>query len=203
MKANLFFKLVASILFVNLLALQNLFAAGFHYQFDLTAKLVNNPQNEITAIQMSWVYDKELSAILMDGEDLSEAKREETLKRRAADILTGLRDVNYFTTVSIDKTAIEFAEVETYALHLNKESRLQLNLTLPFKEKQILQGHSLEILVTDDSAIGLATFIDTDHMLLSDELKALCKAPSLIQRTLAEIDGHAQITETMTIDCKA
>lgn len=203
MKANLFFKLVASILFVNLLALQNLFAAGFHYQFDLTAKLVNNPQNEITAIQMSWVYDKELSAILMDGEDLSEAKREETLKRRAADILTGLRDVNYFTTVSMDKTAIEFAEVETYALHLNKESRLQLNLTLPFKEKQILQGHSLEILVTDDSAIGLATFIDMDHMLLSDELKALCKAPSLIQRTLAEIDGHAQITETMTIDCKA
>jgi ABC-type uncharacterized transport system substrate-binding protein len=203
MKANLFFKLVASILFVNLLALQNLFAAGFHYQFDLTAKLVNNPQNEITAIQMSWVYDKELSAILMDGEDLSEAKREETLKRRAADILTGLRDVNYFTTVSMDKTAIEFAEVETYALHLNKESRLQLNLTLPFKEKQILQGHSLEILVTDDSAIGLATFIDTDHMLLSDALKALCKAPSLIQRTLAEIDGHAQITETMTIDCKA
>lgn len=203
MKAKLLFKYVASLIIVNLLTLQSALSAGFHYQLDLTAKLVNTPQNEVTAIQMSWIYDKELSAILMDGEDLSEAKKEETLKRRAADILTGLRDVKYFTTVSIDKKVIEYAEVETYALRLNKESRLQLNLTLPFKEKQNLKGRSLEIVVTDDSAVGLATFIDTDHMLLSDELKALCKAPSLIQRTLAEIDGHAQITETMTIDCKA
>ena len=202
MKTDSLLKIVASIIFVNFLTVQSLFAAGFHYQLDLTAKLANNPQNEVTAIQMSWVYDKELSAILMDGEDLSEAKREETLKKRAADILNGLQEVKYFTTVMIDKKVIEYAAVETYALRLNKESRLQLNLTLPLKEKQILKGRTLEIVVTDDSAVGLATFIDTDHMLLSDEIKALCKPPALVQKKLAEIDGHAQITETMTIDCK-
>lgn len=202
MKAISLLKIVTSAIFVNFLAIQSLFAAGFHYQLDLTAKLVNNPQNEVTAIQMSWVYDKELSAILMDGEDLSEAKREETLKKRAADILNGLQEVKYFTTVMIDKKVIEYAEVETYALRLNKESRLQLNLTLPLKQKQVLKGRTLEIVVTDDSAVGLATFIDTSHMLLSDEIKALCKPPALEQKKLTEIDGHAQITETMTIDCK-
>jgi ABC-type uncharacterized transport system substrate-binding protein len=202
MKAISLLKIVTSAIFVNFLAIQSLFAAGFHYQLDLTAKLVNNPQNEVTAIQMSWVYDKELSAILMDGEDLSEAKREETLKKRAADILNGLQEVKYFTTVMIDKKVIEYAEVETYALRLNKESRLQLNLTLPLKQKQALKGRTLEIVVTDDSAVGLATFIDTSHMLLSDEIKALCKPPALEQKKLTEIDGHAQITETMTIDCK-
>lgn len=179
------------------------FAAGFHYQLDLTAKLVNTPQGDLTAIQMSWVYDKELSAILMDGEDLSEAKREETLKKRAADILKGLSEVKFFTTVLLDGVALPFLEVETYALRLNKESRLQLNLTLPLKETQPLKDHVLTIIVSDDSAVGLATFIDTSHMLLSDQLKTVCKEPTLLQKKLAEIDGHAQITETMTIDCTA
>jgi ABC-type uncharacterized transport system substrate-binding protein len=201
MKANSLFRLVTRAIFINFLAIPSLLAAGFHYQLDLTAKLVNNPQHEVTAIQMSWIYDKELSMILMDGEDLSEEKRQQTLKKRAADILDGLREVKYFTTVLKDTKVIEYAEVETYDLRLNKESRLQLNLTLPLKEKQVLKGHTLEIVVTDDSAIGLATFIDTNHMLLSDEIKALCKPPTLVQRKLAEVDGHAQVTETMTIDC--
>jgi len=184
------------------LTMQTSFAAGFHYQLDLTAKLVKNPQNKLTAIKMSWIYDKELSAILMDGEDLSEAKREATLKKRAADILSGLTDVKYFTSVSLDKKPIEFTVVETYTLRLNKESRLQMNLTLPLKENQKLNGHVLEMVVTDDSAVGLATFIDTNHMLLGEHFKATCKAPTLVQKQLAEVDGHAQVTETMTIDCR-
>jgi len=182
--------------------MQSSFAAGFHYQLDLTAKLVNNPENELTAIQMSWIYDKELSAILMDGEDLSEAKREASLKKRAADILSGLSDVKYFTTLLLDKNALEFADVEKYQLRLNKESRLQMNLTLPLKKSHTLKGHTLDIVVTDDSAVGLATFIDTSHMLLGEKFKATCKAPTLVQKQLAEIDGHAQITETMTINCQ-
>ena len=202
MNVNTFFKIITGAIFINCLAINSLFAAGFHYQLDLTAKLVNNPQNEVTAIQMSWVYDKDLSAILMDGEDLSEAKREDTLKKRAADILNGLKEVKYFTTVLVDKKVVEYADVETYSLRMNKESRLQLNLTLPLLQKQTLEGRTLEIIVTDDSAVGLATFIDTNHMLLSDEIKALCAPPSLVQNKLPEIDGHAQITETMTIDCK-
>lgn len=184
------------------LAMQTSFAAGFHYQLDLTAKLVGGPQGELTAIQMSWIYDKELSAILMDGEDLSEAKRETPLKERTPDILSGLTDVKYFTTVLLDKNALEFADAENYQLNLTKESRLQMNLTLPLKKSQIVKGRTLEIIVTDDSAVGLATFIDTDHLLLGEQFETLCKKPTLVQKKLAEVDGHAQVTETMTIDCK-
>ena len=201
MKLNSLLKLTATCVIVSFLSIQTSLAAGFHYQLDLTAKLVQNPSSEITAIQMSWIYDKELSAILMDGEDLSEANKEATLKKRAADIFSGLRDVKYFTKLAIDKRNVEFADVETYVLRLNKESRLQMNLTLPLKESQQVKGHTLEITVTDDSAVGLATFVDTNHMLLSDQVKALCKEPTLVQKKLAEVDGHAQITETMTLDC--
>lgn len=202
MKLTSLERLVIAPIFVLSLAMQSGFAAGFHYQLDLTAKLVNDQQGELTAIQMSWIYDKELSAILMDGEDLSEAKQEATLKKRAADILDGLTDVNYFATILLDKKPLQFTAVEKYQLRLNKESRLQMNLTLPLKKKQTLKGHTLEIIVTDDSAVGLATFIDTSHMLLGEQFKASCKAPTLVQKKLAEIDGHAQITETMTVSCR-
>ena len=65
------------------------FAAGsaFHYKLDLTARLVSTDSGELTGVEMSWLYDTELSETLMDGEDLSEANSEKTLKKRAADIL--------------------------------------------------------------------------------------------------------------------
>ena len=199
---NIFLKSLASSVIICLMSMQHSFAAGFHYQLDLTAKLVNNPKNELNAIQMSWIYDKELSAILMDGEDLSEANREASLEKRTAEILKGLTEVKYFTTVFLDNNVLEFDEVKNYKLRLTKESRLQMNLTLPLKKSEKIKGHKLEIVVTDDSAVGLATFIDTNHMLLGEHYKAMCKKPSLIQKTLAEVDGHAQVTETMTIDCR-
>ncbi len=191
-----------SLFITCLIAVQASFAGGYHYQLDLTAKLVNNPQKELTAIQMSWVYDKELSVTLMDGEDLSEAKREETLRKRAADILTGLTGMKYFTSLLLDDQLLEFAQVENYKLLLNDESRLKMNLTIPLKESQRLKGRTLEIIVTDDTGVGLATFVDTNHLLLGEVFKSECKAPDFAQEQLAEIDGHAQIMETMTIDCR-
>jgi len=202
MKIKSLLSLCMTSIAISLLAIQVSFAGGYHYQLDLTAKLVNNPQKELTAIQMSWIYDKELSAILMDGEDLSETKREETLKKRAADILTGLTEMKYFTSLLLDDQPLEFAKVKNYKLLLNDESRLLMNLTIPLKESQRLKGRTLDITVTDDTGVGLATFVDTSHLLLGEVYKTDCKAPSLVQKQLAEIDGHAQTTETMTVDCR-
>lgn len=202
MKIKSLLSLCMTSIAISLLAIQASFAGGYHYQLDLTAKLVNNPQKELTAIQMSWIYDKELSAILMDGEDLSETKREEALKKRAADILTGLTEMKYFTSLLLDDQPLEFAKVKNYKLLLNDESRLLMNLTIPLKESQRLKGRTLDITVTDDTGVGLATFVDTSHLLLGEVYKTDCKAPSLVQKQLAEIDGHAQTTETMTVDCR-
>lgn len=202
MKITSLLRLLTTSVVISLLAVQTSFAGGYHYQFDLTAKLVNNPQKELSAVQMSWLYDKELSAILMDGEDLSEAKREETLKNRATDILNGFREVNYYTSLFLDEQPLGLAEVENYRLQLTKESRLQMNMTIPLKRNQPLKGHTLEMVVADASGVVLATFNDKSHMLLGEEFAKGCKTPTLVQEQMAEIEGHAQVTETMTIDCR-
>lgn len=180
------------------------FAAGsaFHYQLDLTARLITNAEGEFTAVEMSWLYDPELSATLMDGEDLSESKREETLKKRASDILDGLKSVNYFTTIKVDNNDLKLKTVEQYNLQFTEQSRLQLNMTLPLETAAALKGHRLELVVSDSSAVGLATFVDPTHLILSEPLKEACQSPDLKQSELGVIDEHKIMSETMTVDCR-
>lgn len=192
---------IASIAF-SLATIQTSFAGGYHYQLELSAKLLNNTKKELTAIQMNWTYDKELSAVLMDGEDLSDAKREQTLKKRAADILNGLAEMKYFTRLQLDQVPLELSEVENYQLRLDEEFRLELNLIIPLDKSVRLNGRTLEIIVTDQTGVGLATFIDKSHLQLGEVFETACQSPFLYQNQSAEINGHAQTTETMTVDCR-
>lgn len=187
-----------------LLSATNSFAAGsaFHYKLDLTARLVTTENAELTAVQMSWLYDPELSATLMDGEDLSEAKREETLEKRATDILDGLKGVNYFTTLKVDGNELDLKEVTQYNLNLVEQSRLQMNLTLPLDKPAALKGHKLEVIVSDSSAVGLATFVNPSHLNLDEPLKSACQAPQMTQSEMGMIDEHVVMSETMTVDCR-
>ena len=178
-------------------------AAGFHYQLNLTARLVTTPTGELSGVEMSWIYDSELSATLMDGEDLSAANREATLKKRAADILDGLLEMKYFTTLYLDGKALPTVEVEKYNLQLTKESQLQLNLTLPLANAQQLNGHLLEVIVSDPTAVGLATFLTADRLILNESQKKICADPTLEQKQLGDVDGgHTLMSETMTVNCR-
>lgn len=187
-----------------LLSTTSSFAAGsaFHYKLDLTARLVTTDSAELTGMQMSWLYDTELSETLMDGEDLSEANRETTLQKRAADILDGLKGVNYFTTLKVDGKALPLTEVSQYNLKYIDESRLQMNLTLPLATAAPMKGHLLEIIISDSSAVGLATFVDPSHLKLDGPLKSSCQAPQMTQSELEMIDEHQVMSETMTVDCR-
>ena len=177
-------------------------AAGFHYQLNLTARLATAPGGELTGVEMSWLYDPELSATLMDGEDLSEGNIEATLQKRAADILDGLQGMNYFTSILMDKQTLPTLKVEKYNLQLTDQGQLQLNLTLPFAEAKALQGHQLEIVVSDPTAVGLATFLSADKLLLNESQAANCQAPTLRQEQLGTAGDHILLSETMTLDCR-
>lgn len=176
-------------------------AAGFHYQLNLTARLVTTPAGELSGIEMSWLYDTDLSATLMDGEDLSPEKRDETLKKRAADILDGLLEMKYFTTLYLNKQVLPTLKVEQYNLQLTKDAQLQLNLTLPLAEAKSLKGNQLQIVVSDPTAVGLATFLTADRLLLNDTLATMCEKPMLQQNQLGLEGDHVLMSETMSINC--
>lgn len=176
--------------------------AAFHYKLDLTARLITTGAGELTAVQMSWVYDPELSATLLDGEDLSPANRDATLKKRAKDILDGLKGVGYFTKLRVDGKPLPYNEVTQYDLDLTGQSQILLNLTLPVTKVTPIKGHVFEMIVSDTSAVGLATFVDASNLKLDEPLSSGCQAPRLVQSQDGIIDEHPVISETMTVDCR-
>ena len=177
-------------------------AAGFHYRLEVAATLELDEKSQLTAVQMDWLYDAELSSVLMDGEDLSADKRDEVLKRRAADILEGLDGMDYFTSLYLEDKFLHVAAVKNYTLSLADQNRLRLNLTLPLKQAADLTGKKLLMKVSDETGIGLATVSSADSVTLPATLAKLCKGPSLLKEDLGEVDGHQVFAETITIDCQ-
>jgi len=177
-------------------------AAGFHYQINLTARLATAPSGELKGLEMSWLFDSELSQTLMDGEDLSPAKRAATLQRRAADILGGLEGMGYFTTVHLNQQVLATSKVEQFNLQLREGSQLQLNMTLPLAQAQSLKGKQLQIVISDPTAVGLATFVTADKLLLNESLTASCSKPTLQKVQLGTTDDHVLMSETMTLNCR-
>lgn len=179
------------------------YAGGFHYQLELTARLDATQNKQINAIAMSWIFDSQLSATLMDGEDLSENNRAKTLQRRASDILSGFSEMGYFTNVILNQDTLTTLKVEDYNLAYTDTSLLQLNMTLPLAKPIDLntKGQELQIAISDPTAAGLATFVTTDHLLLGEQLINICNKPYLKKEQTETDDGHVLITEIMTIDC--
>ena len=138
----------------------------------------------------------------MDGEDLSVAKRDAVLKRRAADILDGLKGMDYFTSLYLDDKQVHVAEVKEYTLNLAEENRLQLELTLPLKKAIDISGKKLLMKISDETGVGLATVSSADRVTLPMQLAKACKGPSLLKEDLGEIDGHRVLAETITVDCQ-
>ncbi|WP_181389754.1 DUF1007 family protein [Leucothrix pacifica] len=178
-------------------------AGGFHYQLELTARLDATPNGQLDSIEMSWIFDPQLSITLMDGEDLSEANRAETLQRRASNVLSSFAEMGYFTKVLLNRSTLMTLEVEDYNLDYTDTSQLQLSLKLPLAKpvNLNLKGQRLQIVISDPTAAGLATFVTTDHLLLGELLATTCNKPSLAKEQAESDDGHILVSETMTIDC--
>lgn len=201
MKYSVFLKTkVLLIVLMIFFSMKNSFAAGsaFHYQFDLTARLVTTEKGELAGLQMSWLYDTETSSLFMDGGDLSAAD----LKGLAADIFTGFQEVGFFTKININEQIVELGNVEQYNLNLTEEVRLQFNMLLPLASALPLKGKLLKIIISDSSATGLVIFNSPDNLQLDEFLKSSCMTPQLEQSKLAAIDGHIETVETMTVDCR-
>ncbi|HPY41740.1 MAG TPA: DUF1007 family protein, partial [Thiolinea sp.] len=52
-----------------------LLADGYHYQIQAATKFLGNPVGELTSLKMDWTYDPDLTAALLEDEDLSEENK--------------------------------------------------------------------------------------------------------------------------------
>lgn len=103
---------------------------------------VDGEQQQVKGISMLWRFDPMTSAYMLDGEDLSQAQREQTLQRMAQDLVNNIRDFNYFTEVywnqerqvlagaSVPRVEVKGLNV-SFSFYLSFEHPLSLEHTIP------------------------------------------------------------------------
>ena len=83
-----------------------LHANDFHYGIDASHQLQENATGQLTGLNMHWVYDAAVTAMLIEGEDLQPNNRAATLKTVGDLMLSDLKTHAYFTTITLQRYGI-------------------------------------------------------------------------------------------------
>lgn len=169
--------------------------AHFHYNIDVTNTLQVNQNNQLTGFRFSWVYNEEVSQIMLeDNPDLNAFGK---------GLMEDLNELGYFTQVQLNGKPLPTTKVTSYHLdkiNLNNKPRLKLSFTLPLAAPVNLTGNNmLTIEHPDPSGSAIVTYRDVNHILLADIKKTTCK-PSIKNKPQVE---HGKASQTIQISCRA
>lgn len=181
---------------------QPLQADGFHYQIQATSQFVGNATGELTNIKMDWTYDPELTAILLEDEDLSEANKAATLKQRAADILGDLDKLGYFSKLSVNDQAADTTTVQDYNMVLTADQSMILSFQLPLKTPIAVAGKKLSLSLADPDGVGQLYYKNPQDASIDANLTKICTQPSLTKATIDMANDHKIEIPTAQIECK-
>jgi ABC-type uncharacterized transport system substrate-binding protein len=147
--------------------------AHFHYNITATATLQANEKKQLTAVGMEWVYDQEVSGMML--------KSGQSINALANGIMVDLVKLNYFTQLEFNGKRIATKQVTHYTLINIKQGNqnlLKLSFLLPLKSPLFIQGNTFAIVHTDPGASASVFYLHTNNIVLGNTFKALC-TPSI------------------------
>jgi len=183
----------AVLLFTN-----SLFAGGFHYEIDANTHLVSDKSAHIKGLKMVWVYDTTISKMIIEDEDLTPEKREQTLETVAHLMLADLDSINYFTSAIINNKPVIFAEVTEHQLEVLDNKQLKLTFFLPFKPSYPSNKMTFDLALADPAGAGIVIYTDKQSITLDKTLQSQC-SHSLINHDEFE---HGQAAQLVKISCQ-
>lgn len=178
------------------------YADGFHYQLQAATQFVGNATGELTALKMDWTYDPELTAILLEDEDLSAANQAATLQQRATDILEDLGKLGYFSTLTVDGTAVALNKVQDYQMTLTGDQSMVLSFTLPLKASVPVARKKISLRLADPDGVGTLFYKTPQDASVDANLAKTCSQPTLLKDTLEMPNAHKADVPTAQTECK-
>ena len=195
---SLFFALTISSLF----SLTTAQADGFHYTIHAATKFLATPSGELQALQMDWTYEPDVAEFLLEDDDLSEGQKEATLKQRGKDILTDLHDLNYFSQLTINEQAINFAQFQDYSMTLNADGSLTLSYKLPLVAATAIAGKNIALRLADPDGVGELGYDNASKASLDETLAKSCSTPEITTETVTLANEHKPVVPTVKFNCK-
>lgn len=177
-------------------------AGGVHYQIDLANQFKANDKGELTAIEMTWTYDPEVSSFILEGDDMSPAMRAVTLKNRAEDILRDLVDLHYYAEPKLDGKALAWGNYTSLGMDYQADKQLVLKFSVALKQPVALQGHQFSLRMADMDGSANLNYPSTEQIKLDPALAKGCKTPSISKETVQLPNDHKPTFQTLALDCR-
>lgn len=144
-----------------------------HSWVDIKTEILGNT-TQITGFKMQWTFDAMTSAYMLDGEDLSAEKRENTLVKLADTIMYNMTVGHYLTYFYEDEAPIKYALAQNGMLRQDK-IKLILTFELPLAKPKTLSEKPLKLLIYDPSYYVDMSWPTKNDIQLSPELAKQCK----------------------------
>lgn len=145
--------------------------AHFHYKITATATLQANAKKQLTAVGMEWIYDQEVSDLML--------KSGQSINALASGIMVDLVKLNYFTQLELNGKRIAIKQVTDYKLTNIKQGNqnlLKLSFLLQLKSPLFIQGNTFAIVHTDPGESASIFYRHTNNIVLGNTFKSLCKS---------------------------
>ncbi len=139
---------------------------------------------------MEWKFDAMTSAYMLDGEDTSSKKEQETLHNVAVSVLKNMLYEHYFTYFYDGDTPIRYKIAQNAKLTRDR-AKLVLSFELPLSKPKQITKDTLRLLIFDPSYYVDMTWNSINDVVLSDDLARDCQialiepTPTLEQMTYA------------------
>jgi len=130
--------------------------AHFHYEAGATTELKTNKDGKLSALDISWVYDPEVTDMMLKDND--------DLKEFGEGLIKDLAKLSYFTKLKLNAKVIKTSKVETYKLEKvgkDEDTRLKLSFTLPLETPVALKGKTTLLIDHTDTSASAIIYYDT------------------------------------------
>ncbi|MEH6452680.1 MAG: DUF1007 family protein [Psychromonas sp.] len=134
---------------------------------------VQGENQQITGLRMSWTFDAMTTAYMLDGEDMSEQNKQQTLDAVTQEVMENLYHEHYFTYFYNDDEPIKYKRAID-ATTTQEKSRITLHFTLPLSKPLNIDSQDLRLLVFEPSYYIDMSWKQNSDIALSDQLSKIC-----------------------------
>lgn len=162
-------------LLVGLVAALFVNAAAAHPHSWIEMKThINGQDGIITSLSMEWSFDAITSIYMLDGEDVSPDKEQETLHNLSMSVLNNMKDEHYFTHFYDGEKTVKYGLARNAKMTRDK-AKLVLSFEIPFTKPLPVTRDSLKLLIYEPSYYVDMAWRSTNDVVLSPELARQCQ----------------------------
>ena len=146
---------------------------------------------------MHWLYDPQVSAIMLEDENMSDAQRAATLRAVSERMMSDLYKYSYFTRLFVGEQALQVVAVTEYHLELTPDKRLQLDFPLSLAKPQPLAGKQLDINLVDPAGTAILLYRAVEDISIGPT-KSACAVEIEAHPNFA----HGEPAQTVHLQCR-